>query len=238
MEGQGPQAHSLLFVYIWIQWHLRARHKQHYCGTLNARHEIKNGARQRTAGFRYTHTRQRRNARRQQQRQEATGTAGQSQYICKSGCGRQGRQGKQRRYEARAMRETAMHTACKRRSPRPSLSAKTARSLARADHCGDARACDGGCDARTYDWGSALYPPRSFADGGASHGGGGTGAPLALCGPEADGCGGIIWCACPPDGGAPFTGMSWYGAGCGGGAEACIGTCFGCSYGEGGGCAW
>lgn len=52
------------------------------------------------------------------------------------------------------------------------------------DHCGDARACDGGCDARTYDWGSALYPPRSD---GASHGGGGTGAPLALCGPGAEG---------------------------------------------------
>lgn len=62
----------------------------------------------------------------------------------------------------------------------------------RADHCGDARACEGGCDARMYDWGSALYPPRSCT-GDASHGGGGTGAPFALCGADDPwGGGGII----------------------------------------------
>ena len=65
------------------------------------------------------------------------------------------------------------------------------------DHCGDAaRACEDGCP-RTYDCGSALYGPRSPAPepepGPAIHGGGGTGAPCALCGADP---GGIIWCWC------------------------------------------
>ena len=94
-------------------------------------------------------------------------------------------------------------------------------------YCGDARACDGGCDGRTYDGGSALYPLRSPPPDDASHGGGGTGPPVALCGAEPGPWGGgIIACGGPEDAPGAPTGISWYGPGCAG-APACIGGCFG-----------
>ena len=80
---------------------------------------------------------------------------------------------------------TKKHISNKQRTNRTSCAPSTLR------YCGDARACDGGCDGRTYDGGSALYPGRSPPDD-ASHGGGGTGPLVALCGADPGPWGGGI----------------------------------------------
>ena len=111
----------------------------------------------------------------------------------------------------------------------PTANNNEGRRRPRADHCGDARACDAGWDGRTYV--VSLYEPRSGPDA-ASHGGGGA-VPAALWGADGGPCADIMWWGCPDE---PW-GTCGYGGGCWGGGPPCIGRGFD-SYGDCGGWAW